>query len=563
MTEPPRAGGAGYSKDYWDIVMAQLRRRPSVRLSLVVLALLYATAIYAPFLAGDRPFVLEAVDETGYQRALSTLAPISMGLRGLVRDGPEGREGAPGQSWEQALDAERKAVHQRVDTLRRQLDPADATLLASLGAAADEAVARALSGDAEAALAEAERVVELAKQARAELAPVTGVALQPFVRYPAFEALSRAELYLMLMWLLVLLWPAWNPLVNRGLLGGDRERVRRARRAKFAAVLLLPLLPLPFWSGSESPLTTSPYKERLTQGGITAQRVIMPPVAFGLAEINDAEYLRAPTWHAESEMDADGRFLNLAGRMVDRSTGFEVRPQPVEIRHGEPALNAPSRHLLGTDSLGRDMLARMIWGGRVSLSVGLISTIFLVVIGTILGALAGYYGGKLDMLISRVIEIFQCFPTFFLILIIVAFIGPSILNIMIVLGVTRWPGVARLVRGEFLRLRGQDFVVASEALGVPRRRTIFRHILPNALGPVLVAATFSVASGIITESALSFLGLGIRAPVPSWGSLLVESSSPEHWWIQIYPGLLIFLTVILYNLLGEGARDALDPRQVK
>jgi peptide/nickel transport system permease protein len=123
--------------------------------------------------------------------------------------------------------------------------------------------------------------------------------------------------------------------------------------------------------------------------------------------------------------------------------------------------------------------------------------------------------------------------------------------------------VARLVRGEFLRLRGQDFVVASEALGVPRRRTIFRHILPNALGPVLVAATFSVASGIITESALSFLGLGIRAPVPSWGSLLVESPSPEHWWIQIYPGLLIFLTVILYNLLGEGARDALDPRQVK
>jgi peptide/nickel transport system permease protein len=186
-----------------------------------------------------------------------------------------------------------------------------------------------------------------------------------------------------------------------------------------------------------------------------------------------------------------------------------------------------------------------------------------VVIGTILGALAGYYGGKLDMLISRVIEIFQCFPTFFLILIIVAFIGPSIINIMVVLGVTRWPGVARLVRGEFLRLRSQDFVVASEALGVPRRRTIFRHILPNALGPVLVAATFSVASGIITESALSFLGLGIRAPVPSWGSLLVESSSPEHWWIQIYPGLLIFLTVILYNLLGEGARDALDPRQVK
>jgi peptide/nickel transport system permease protein len=286
----------------------------------------------------------------------------------------------------------------------------------------------------------------------------------------------------------------------------------------------------------------------------------MPPVAFGLAEINDGEYLRAPTWREEAAMDAEGRYIVAKGWMGDASSGFKVEQRPVEIRHGEPALNSPLRHLLGTDSLGRDMLARMVWGGRVSLSVGLVSTVFLVLIGTFLGSLAGYYGGRIDMLISRVIEIFQCFPTFFLILIIVAFIGPSILNIMIVLGVTRWPGVARLVRGEFLRLRELDFVVASTALGVPGRRTIFRHILPNALGPVLVAATFSVASGIITESALSFLGLGIEAPVPSWGGLLVESRSPEHWWIQIFPGLLIFVTVILYNLLGEGVRDALDPR---
>jgi peptide/nickel transport system permease protein len=130
-----------------------------------------------------------------------------------------------------------------------------------------------------------------------------------------------------------------------------------------------------------------------------------------------------------------------------------------------------------------------------------------------------------------------------------------------VLGATRWPGVARLVRGEFLRLRELDFVVASEALGVPERRTIFRHILPNAMGPVLVISTFSVASGILIESTLSFLGFGVQLPIPSWGSLLTESASAEHWWIQIFPGLMIFLTVTLYNLLGEGVADALDPRQ--
>jgi peptide/nickel transport system permease protein len=542
--------------------MSHLRRRPSVRISLVVLALLYASAIYAPFLAGDRPFVIEAVDEAGYRRALTTMTPIATGLRGLVRDGPEALAGGGGQTWRQALAAERSALRQRVQAMSRQLDPADTRLLADLSAEADDVVARALAGDGEEALAAAERVLELTRQARTELAPGEGVALRAAVRYPAFDALSRAEVYLMLLWALVLLWPVWNTIVNRALLRGDRERIRRARRRKVAAMLLLPLIPLPFWSAPENPYTTSAYKEGLTGGAVTPLRLVMPPIPFGLAEINDGEYLRAPTWHRTAEMDDAGRYLNVAGRMVDESTGFEVTPLPVEVRSGEPDLNSPLRHPLGTDSLGRDMLARMVWGGRVSLSVGLVSTVFLVLIGIFLGSLAGYYGGRIDLVISRVIEVFQCFPTFFLILIIVAFVGPSILNIMVVLGVTRWPGVARLVRGEFLRLRGQDFVVASEALGVPRRRTIFRHILPNAMGPVLVAATFGVASGIITESALSFLGLGIQAPVPSWGSLLIESRSPEHWWIQIYPGLLIFITVILYNLLGEGVRDALDPRQV-
>ena len=236
----------------------------------------------------------------------------------------------------------------------------------------------------------------------------------------------------------------------------------------------------------------------------------------------------------------------------------------MEVRAGEPPRNATHRHPLGTDSLGRDLTSRMIWGARVSLSVGLVSTILLVFIGVTLGSIAGYYGGWIDVIISRVIEIVQCFPVFFLILIWVAFTQQTgIVPIMVVIGIFRWTGVARLVRGEFIRLRGQDFVLASQALGVGDRRTIFRHVLPNAMGPVLVAATFAVASGILTESALSFLGFGIQLPIPSWGSIVNESKAAEHWWIQIVPGLLIFITVMLYNLLGEGVRDALDPRLKK
>jgi peptide/nickel transport system permease protein len=219
-------------------------------------------------------------------------------------------------------------------------------------------------------------------------------------------------------------------------------------------------------------------------------------------------------------------------------------------------VNSFRRHLLGTDSLGRDLATRLVWGARVSLAVGLVSTVILVLIGTIVGSIAGYYGGKPDMILSRIIEIVQTFPVFFLILITVAFIGP----IMLVIGLVSWTGVARLVRGEYIRLHSQDFVVASRALGVSSARTIFRHVLPNAMGPVLVAATFSVATGILIESSLSFLGFGIKLPIPSWGSLLIESRSAEHWWIQVYPGVLIFLTVLLYNLFGEGVRDALDPR---
>ena len=226
-------------------------------------------------------------------------------------------------------------------------------------------------------------------------------------------------------------------------------------------------------------------------------------------------------------------------------------------------LRPPSaQHWLGTDGAGRDILARLIWGARISLTVGVISVGISLLIGVIAGALAGYFGGWVDQVISRVIEVVICFPTFFLILALLAFLSPSIYNIMIVIGLTSWTGVARLVRAECLKLRSLDYVQAARAIGSSHSRIMLRHLLPNGLAPTLVAATFAVASAILTESALSFLGFGVQPPTPSWGQMLSESGEfiGLAWWLALFPGAAIFLTVTAYNLVGEGMRNAIDPK---
>ncbi len=236
-------------------------------------------------------------------------------------------------------------------------------------------------------------------------------------------------------------------------------------------------------------------------------------------------------------------------------------PSKIDI---DNILVGPSRaHLLGTDDLGRDVLSRMLWGGRISLEVGFVAVGIATIIGIILGSLAGYYGGWLDTIIMRFVDIMLSIPTIFLVLTVIAILEPSIINIMIVIGLTSWMEPARLIRGEFLSLKEREFVVAARALGASDNRIMLRHILPNGLSPILVSATIGVGVAILIESGLSFLGLGVQPPTPSWGSLL--SSGKDNieiaWWLSAFPGLAILLTVLGYNLLGEGIRDALDPRQ--
>lgn len=236
-------------------------------------------------------------------------------------------------------------------------------------------------------------------------------------------------------------------------------------------------------------------------------------------------------------------------------------PDAIDAWH---VLLPPSaEHWFGTDELGRDVLTRVIFGARVSLKVGFVAVGIAVVVGTVVGLFAGFYGGWVDSLLMRIVDIMLCFPTFFLILAVIAMLEPSIWYIMVIIGLTGWMGVARLVRAEVLSLKSRDFISAARVLGASDRRIIFRHILPNALSPVLVSATLGVAGAILTESALSFLGIGVQPPTPSWGNILTSGKDYIEfaWWLSLFPGVAILITVLSYNLVGEGIRDALDPRR--
>jgi peptide/nickel transport system permease protein len=273
--------------------------------------------------------------------------------------------------------------------------------------------------------------------------------------------------------------------------------------------------------------------------------------------------VRAPTvvvYEQYRQMQTDGKVQFALRAPIPYSPSDRLRDQP---NPDPPFPWEPSRaHLLGTDVNGQDIAANMIHACRIAMSVGFISTGIAVLIGIVVGGLMGYFSGWSDLLGMRVVEIFAAIPTIYLLLAFVAYYGRNIYVIMAIIGLTSWVGDARFIRAEFLKLRNQDFVQAAIAAGLPLRRVLFRHILPNAIAPLLVSASFGVAGAILAESTLSFLGLGL-VDEASWGRLLDMARGEGggfHWWIATFPGLAIFLTVLSYNFIGEALRDALDPR---
>lgn len=223
-----------------------------------------------------------------------------------------------------------------------------------------------------------------------------------------------------------------------------------------------------------------------------------------------------------------------------------------------------SNHLLGTDDMGRDIFARVIQGGRVSLLVGIVATLIEVLIGVTLGAIAGYLGGVFDFIIMRLVDIIMCFPFFVIAITLAALLGPSLWNVIIIIGMLSWTGIARIVRGEILAIREMEYVEAAKALGLNWREILLRHVIPNVIPAILVATTLSIAGAILTEASLSFLGLGVKLPMPSWGNMLSSaqnmSTLKNEWWQWLPAGLCIFFTVLSINFVGDGLRDVLDPK---
>lgn len=236
---------------------------------------------------------------------------------------------------------------------------------------------------------------------------------------------------------------------------------------------------------------------------------------------------------------------------------------PAHIDFSAVLLPPSSDYFFGTDELGRDVFSRVVYGTRISLFVGFVAVGIAVFIGTVLGLISGYYGGFADMITMRIVDIMLCFPSFFLILAVIAFLSPSVFNVMAIIGLTSWMGVTRLVRAEVMSVRTRDYITAARVQGVGTVKILFKHVLPNVFTPIFITATLGIAGAILTESALSFLGLGVQPPVPSWGNILTagKDNIMFAWWLSFFPGMAIFITVLSYNLLGEGLRDILDPKE--
>lgn len=298
------------------------------------------------------------------------------------------------------------------------------------------------------------------------------------------------------------------------------------------------------------------FKKRLSFNVMTMLGVISLSSILGFSLVEPPELV---VYEKYREMEKQGKVDWVINAPIPFSAKDYLRDYG-ETGMEEPLHKEKRTHWFGTEQSGADVLSRMIHACRIALGIGFVATGIAMLIGIILGGLMGYFSGIVDMLGMRLVEIFEAIPTLFLLLTFVAFFGSSLYLMMVIIGITTWPGYARYVRAEFLKLRQMDYVQSAIACGLPLRSILFRHMLPNGIAPVLVAASFGVASAILYEATLSFLGLGL-VDNPSWGQMLNQAvqSASFYWWMAFFPGGAIFLTVFAYNLMGEALRDAIDP----
>lgn len=521
LSQPGTAAAAAKPRQsQWALIACEFRKRRMAVVAAYVLLGLVCLSVFAPFLANDRPIVYRGCNRFEFREAGRTVRGI---LGSLAQDGV--RTPQPGLESSIAL---------QFRLMSAEVSPTGRAELAAIQDRIRTALARPDKSAATRELKEIQRVI---RQQFEAIEPQ----LVPRTHWPVVRSLSAIDAAFLVAIPLFLTRALWSRLVRS-------PDLRGRRTAQF--LVLIPLLACAsWWLFVPGRLDRTVYKDGVLAANDTEQKapvvyqsVMWPPIAFALDEYDLAGKSAPPAWYPESWRPKSSSPVSHAARKA-----------------GSPW---DTRHWMGSDASGRDVLCRMLWGGRVSLTVGMVAVAIYVTIGVIVGAIAGYFRGVCDLILSRIIEVVICFPSFFLILTIVAMVGPGLLNIMVVIGLTGWTGIARLVRGEFLRLVDQEFVLAGRALGYSPLRLIFRHVLPNAMAPVLVSATFGIAGAILTESALSFLGLGISKPTPSWGSLLADGREAlDHApWLIHFPGLAIFITITSYNLIGEALRDAADPR---
>lgn len=523
-------------------LVRRVLRGKLARAALVVLWLLGASAIYAPLIATGEPLYLRAIDRGACERALDTLGPLveewALALVSGDRSDPKS----------EALARAREAVMMRVATLSEFAPHREfADELQGVETHMDAALSGFQSQGLTGASSHIAALSSWVSRVRADFSLDELVSARSS---PALAALSRLDVFAMLI---------VPPLTLLALLGRLRQRVWMPIATALVIALLWPFVFV------QPAFASRPCKAAIASGDLIVDSAAFALIPFGIDETNSSEVLRPPTWLASSEIDGEGRYVRGPRRApVEPASGFTPPANPVRVLPHEPERNSRLRHLLGTDSLGRDVLARLVWGARASLGIGLAGAALVVAIGIALGAVAGWFGRWTDLVLSRVIEVFSSFPAIFVIVVVAALIPSRSLDprlaIPLVVGLIGWTSVARLVRGEVLRVKALEYVAAARVLGYSDLRVLARHVLPNAIQPVIVAAAFLVGWGIFVEAGVSFLGFGVEAPTPSWGNLLDDSR--EHWWIQVFPGAAIAGTVLALHVLGEALRDALDPRLV-